>query len=70
VPEVIRVLLADDHAVLRHGLRLGLEQAGGLEVVAEASLVSEAIALAVQEHPDVVVIGVQFPDGSTYSDSL
>lgn len=57
----IRVVLADDHAVVRAGIRQFLEGAGGIEVVAEAQDGKQAI-LAIQElHPDVAVLDIQMP---------
>jgi DNA-binding NarL/FixJ family response regulator len=57
----IRVLLADDHAVVRAGIRQFLEQAGDLAVVAEAGD-GEIAQLMVQRHlPDVAVLDIQMP---------
>ena len=50
----IRILLADDHTVVRKGLRLLLESQPGFEVVADAADGRAAIALATQHTPDVV----------------
>lgn len=60
----MRVLLVDDHEVVREGIRHLLELCDDLEVVAEAGTVSEAIARAVASAPDVVVMDVRLPDGS------
>ncbi|MEO3785492.1 response regulator transcription factor [Actinocorallia sp. B10E7] len=59
--EPIRVLLVDDHPLLRHGLRALLEQVGGAEVVGEASDGEEAVALALSLNPDVVVMDLVMP---------
>jgi len=60
----IRVVLADDHAVVRKGIREFLEEAHGITVVAEASNGREALA-AVEEHrPDVAVLDIQMPEMS------
>jgi len=59
--EPIRVLLADDHAVVRKGIREFLTEPGDIEVIAEASNGSEAIALLEQEKPDVAVLDIQMP---------
>lgn len=59
--EPIRVLLADDHAVVRKGIREFLTEPGDIEVIAEASDGSEAIALLEQEKPDVAVLDIQMP---------
>jgi two-component system, NarL family, response regulator NreC len=58
----IRILLADDHAVMRTGLRLVLERQSDFEVVAEASDGREAVGLAQQHHPEVVVMDVTMPN--------
>jgi DNA-binding NarL/FixJ family response regulator len=57
----IRVLLADDHAVVRRGLRLFLELQDGIEVVGEAADGVEAAELAGSERPDVVVMDLSMP---------
>ena len=57
----IRVLLADDHAVVRAGFRQFMESAGDIVVVAEADDGEQAVQ-AIQEHkPDVAVIDIQMP---------
>lgn len=62
--ESIRVLIVDDHAVVRIGLKTLLANAAGFRVVGEAGTVAEAISLAVQARPDVVLMDVRLPDGS------
>jgi two-component system, NarL family, response regulator NreC len=57
----IRILLADDHAVLRAGLRALLSAQGDLEVVGEASDGAEAIRLTQSLRPDVVVMDIGMP---------
>ena len=57
----IRVLLADDHAVVRRGLRLFLDLQDGIEVVGEAADGAEAAELAGAEGPDVVVMDLSMP---------
>ncbi len=57
----IRILLADDHRVLRTGLRLLLERHPGLQVVGEASNGREAVEAAAELNPDVVVMDVAMP---------
>lgn len=57
----LRVLLADDHAVVRHGLRLTLETEPDFEVVAEASDGAEAVALALATPLDLAVLDVAMP---------
>lgn len=58
----IRVLLVDDHPVVRSGLRAVLER-GAVEVVGEAATGEEAIALAAHLHPDVVLCDLRLGDG-------
>lgn len=63
----IRVMLADDHVVVRAGLRAMLEGADGIEVVGEAANGTEAIALARRVEPDVILMDLRMPqvDGVT-----
>jgi DNA-binding NarL/FixJ family response regulator len=56
-----RVLIADDHPVFRDGLASLLEPLPGIEVVARASDGHEAVALAAESEPDVIVMDVQMP---------
>ena len=58
----IHIVLADDHAVMRTGLRLVLERQQDFEVVGEASDGREAVALAQQLRPEVVVMDVTMPN--------
>jgi two-component system response regulator DevR len=60
----LKVMLVDDHEVVRRGLRSLIESAGDMEVVAEAASVAEALQQAQQTQPDVVVMDVRLPDGS------
>lgn len=57
----IRILLADDHNILRDGLRLLLERQPGFEVVAEACDGKEAVAMTELHRPDVAVIDIAMP---------
>jgi DNA-binding NarL/FixJ family response regulator len=57
----IRVLIADDHAVVRDGLSLLLSQLDGFDVVGEASTGDEAVKQAVLLKPDVVLMDIQMP---------
>lgn len=57
----IRVVLADDHAVVRKGIREFLEEEGDIVVVAEATDGGQAIALVAEHEPDVVVLDIQMP---------
>jgi DNA-binding NarL/FixJ family response regulator len=58
----IRVLIADDHTIMRAGLRSLLEKEDQIEVVAEAENGRKAVQLAVENEPDVVVMDVSMPD--------
>ena len=58
----LRVLLADDHALLRDGLRALLEQQPNLEIVAEAGNGREAVRRAEETRPDVVLMDIAMPD--------
>lgn len=60
--EPVRVLLVDDHAVMRAGFRMILEAQHDIAVVGEAATGSEAVAAASALHPDVICMDVQMPD--------
>lgn len=62
--EEVTVVLADDHAVVRKGLRLLLESEPGLRVKAEAGTVPDAIRMARAHRPDVLVFDLNMPGGS------
>jgi two-component system response regulator NreC len=57
----LRVLLADDHATVRHGLKLMIDSQPDMKVVAEASDGNSALQLAAASHPDVVVMDISMP---------
>ena len=59
--KTVRILLADDHTIVRKGLRLLLENQPGFAVIAEAADGHEAVALAEQHKPEVVVMDVAMP---------
>ena len=63
-PDPIRVLIVDDHHVVRLGLRSLLSHTGGFRVVGEAGSVTEAVQMAIQLTPDVVLMDIRLPDGS------
>jgi two-component system, NarL family, response regulator DevR len=60
----LRLLVVDDHEVVRQGLVALLDRRPGFQVVAEAGTVEEAIAQARLHQPDIVVMDVRLPDGS------
>ncbi len=60
----LRLLVVDDHEVVRKGLVALLDRRDGFEVVAEAGSVEQAIAQARLHMPDIVVMDVRLPDGS------
>jgi DNA-binding NarL/FixJ family response regulator len=57
----IRLLLADDHTLVRAGFRTLLQNLNGVQIVAEAEDGHEAIALAEAEHPDIVLMDIAMP---------
>lgn len=59
--KVVRILIADDHAVVRAGLRALLERQGHFRVIAEASTGEEAISKAHEHQPDVAVLDIRMP---------
>ncbi len=71
VPEVaadaitIRIVIADDHAIVRRGLRMLLDGEPGFEVVAEADTAEAARRTVHGHHPDVLVLDINMPGGSS-----
>jgi DNA-binding NarL/FixJ family response regulator len=63
-PRPLRLLVVDDHEVVRRGLVALLDRRSGFEVVAQAGTVAESIALAARHEPDVVIMDVRLPDGT------
>ncbi|MFE0464195.1 response regulator [Kitasatospora sp. NPDC058965] len=63
VPGSVRLVLCDDHAVVRAGLLALLGSADGIEVVGEAGSGAEAVALAARLRPDVVLMDLQLGEG-------
>jgi two-component system response regulator NreC len=62
--QAVRVLIVDDHAVVRTGLRLLLDRADGVETVGEASSGREAVFEARSSKPDVILLDMVMPDGN------
>lgn len=60
----VRVMLCDDHEVVREGLRTLVTRQEGMAVVGEASTVKEAVETAARSRPDVIIMDVRLPDGS------
>ena len=58
---MIRVLIADDHGIVRSGLRMLIDRQGDMSVVAEAEDGVDALQLTQVEHPDVAVLDVSMP---------
>lgn len=61
--ETIRVVIADDHAVVRRGLRQVLDAEDDLDVVAEAANLTDARRYVLGHHPDVLVLDLNLPEG-------
>lgn len=61
-PQPVRIMLADDHAILRTGLRLMLSAVPNLSVVGEATNGREALAKAEELKPDVVIMDITMPE--------
>src|SRR5947207_11706196 len=57
----IRVLIADDHSLVRQGLRRYLDMAEDIDVVGEASNGEEAVAMVEKEQPDIVLLDIRMP---------
>ncbi|MGG1313811.1 response regulator transcription factor [Cohnella laeviribosi] len=60
---MVRIMLVDDHAVVRSGLRMLLESKPGIEVVGDAADGDEAIRMALQIKPDLVLMDLSMPHG-------
>lgn len=61
----MKVLIVDDHPVVRHGLKSAIET-HGYEVVAVAGTINEAKAFTAQTSPDVIIVDLNLPDGSGF----
>src|SRR5256712_244202 len=62
--QLLKVMLVEDHEVVREGLRMVLESAGDIAVVAQATTARDAIANAVRLRPDVIVMDVRLLEGN------
>ncbi|HVP05855.1 MAG TPA: response regulator transcription factor [Dehalococcoidia bacterium] len=60
----VKVMLVDDHEVVRMGLRTLIERRKQFNIVGEAGSVAEAVAVAHEAQPDVIVMDIRLPDGS------
>lgn len=58
----IRVVLADDHELIRDGIKSLLEDINGIEVVGEASDGVEALEVVAKEHPDLLIVDIRMPN--------
>jgi two-component system, NarL family, response regulator DevR len=65
-PARIRLLMVDDHTVVRLGLQTLLAHYPDIEVVGEAGTVAEAVARAIELRPDLVLMDVRLPDGNGF----
>jgi DNA-binding NarL/FixJ family response regulator len=59
--EMTRILIADDHPLMRRGLRMSIEEDASLQVVGEAADGEEALALIEKVHPDIAVLDIEMP---------
>jgi two-component system response regulator NreC len=70
VPDPVKIVLADDHAVVRKGLRLLLDAEEGLEVVAEAGTAADALRYVRAHRPGVLVLDLNMPGELTSLDAI
>lgn len=66
---ILKVMLADDHEVVRMGLRMVLEQVPDTQIVAEVGSADEAIRLCETHQPHVVIMDIRMPPGSSGIDA-
>src|SRR5262245_43445676 len=66
VDQTIKVLIIDDHAMFRTGLRLAIESRPGIKVVAEAATSAEALAAAAREAPDIILLDLDLGEESGF----
>ena len=62
--DTLKLLIVDDHAIFREGLRALLDMEEDFHVIGEASRGDEAVALVAEEAPDVILLDLHLPDGS------
>lgn len=69
---MIRVIIAEDHNLVRQGIRVLVEQSGEVQVVAEASTGEEAVKLVTEYEPDVIIMDLSMPrlDGSQAAERI
>ena len=60
----MRILIVDDHEIVRNGLTLLFNRQKGFDIVGEAGSVSEAVRVAAATSPDIVIMDVRLPDGT------
>jgi DNA-binding NarL/FixJ family response regulator len=64
VSQSLRILVVDDHEVVRRGIAAVIERRDGLEAVAQAGTAAEALAMVERFRPDLIILDVRLPDGS------
>lgn len=62
-PTQVRIVLVDDHAIVRHGLRAVLEREDDLQIVGEAATVTEALTVVERTRPDIVLLDLKLSTG-------
>ncbi len=62
--QMLKVMLVEDHEVVREGLRMVLESTGDIVIVAEATTARDAVANATKARPDVIVMDVRLLEGN------
>lgn len=62
--EPVKIMLVDDHEIVRIGIRTLLERRAGFTVVGEAGTAAEAVSVARECQPDVIVMDIRLPDGN------